>query len=181
MAKLEISLFGSFQVLLNGASVTQFESVKVRALLAFMAAEYARSHTRESLAALLWPDWPQQSAMSNLRYALADLRKNIGDRDAQPPFLLISRESLQLNREADIGVDIVEFEQGIGEQGTAIRDQGIRDKGSRNGDLHSPILNQQSKISNQQSPISNLKSSIALYRGPFLVGFSLPDSAPFED
>ena len=39
--------------------------------------------------------------MSNLRYALADLRKRIGDRDAQPPFLFISRESLQLNYEAD--------------------------------------------------------------------------------
>ena len=39
MAKLEISLFGPFQVLLNGAPVTQFESVKVRALLAYLAAE----------------------------------------------------------------------------------------------------------------------------------------------
>ena len=30
------------------------------------------------LAGLLWPDWPQKAALSNLRYALADLRKNLG-------------------------------------------------------------------------------------------------------
>jgi DNA-binding SARP family transcriptional activator len=103
MAKMEISLFGPFQVLLNGAPVTTFESVKVRALLAFLATETNHPQPREHLAALLWPDWPQQSAMSNLRYALADLRKVIGDRDAQPRFLLVTRESLQLNREAGRG------------------------------------------------------------------------------
>jgi DNA-binding SARP family transcriptional activator len=94
MAHLALSLFGSFEASLDGAPITTFESAKVRALLAYLAAEADRPHRREALAALLWPDWPQQSAMSNLRYALADLRKNIGDRDAQPPFLRISRESL---------------------------------------------------------------------------------------
>jgi serine/threonine protein kinase/DNA-binding SARP family transcriptional activator/predicted ATPase len=128
MAKLEISLFGPFQVLLNRAPVTQFESVKVRALLAYLAAEYERSHTRDSLAALLWPDWPQQSAMRNLRNALADLRKNIADRDAQPPYLLISRESIQLNPQADAWVDVTQFE-------------------SEAGNLQSSISNLQSAIS----------------------------------
>ena len=37
MAKLGISLFGPFQVLLNSWPVTQFESVKVRTLLAYLA------------------------------------------------------------------------------------------------------------------------------------------------
>ena len=60
--------------------------------------------------------------MSNLRYALADLRKNIGDRDAQPPFLLITRESIQLNREADVWVDVGEFEAAISDQRAAIGD-----------------------------------------------------------
>ena len=84
----------------------------MRALLAYLAAEGARPPSRESLAALLWPDWPQQSAMRNLRYALADLRKVIGDREAQPPFLLITRETIQLNREADAWVDVIELNRG---------------------------------------------------------------------
>jgi DNA-binding SARP family transcriptional activator len=82
MARLALSLLRSFEVTLDGALITTFESNKVRALLAYLAAESDRPHRREALAALLWPDWPQQSAMSNLRYSLADLRKNIGDRDA---------------------------------------------------------------------------------------------------
>jgi hypothetical protein len=53
MAKLEISLFDSFQVLLNSSPVTQFESVKLRALLAYMAAEAVHPQLRVSLAALL--------------------------------------------------------------------------------------------------------------------------------
>ena len=42
MSKLEISLFGPLQVLLNGTPLTTFESAKVRALLAYLAAENAR-------------------------------------------------------------------------------------------------------------------------------------------
>jgi DNA-binding SARP family transcriptional activator len=62
MAKLEISLFGPFQVQLTSSPVTQFESVKVRTLLAYLAAEAVHPQRRESLAALLWPDRPQHLA-----------------------------------------------------------------------------------------------------------------------
>ena len=162
MSRLELSLLGPFTVSLDGKLITGFESVKVRALLAYLTAEYARPHPRERLAALLWPDWPQQSAMSNLRYALADLRKVIGDRDAHPPYLLVTRESLQLNCEADIGADVIEFE------------------GNR-VDPRSGTSIQQSIISNQQSTILDLQSAISLYRGEFLEGFSLDDSPVFEE
>lgn len=88
MSYLELGLLGPFQVLLDGQPVTAFESNKVRALLAYLASESTRAQLRERLAALLWPDWPQQSTMSNLRYALADLRKNLGDREAEASGLL---------------------------------------------------------------------------------------------
>src|SRR5574341_864869 len=110
MTRLVLSLLGPFQAALAEQPITGFESVKVRALLAYLASEASRPHRRETLAALLWPDWPPQSAMNNLRYALADLRKNIRDREANPPYLLIDRERIQLNREADLSVDVTEFE-----------------------------------------------------------------------
>jgi hypothetical protein len=86
MARLQIFLLGRLECVLDGIQVTGFESHKVRALLATLAAERDHPQRREALAALLWPDWPPQAAMSNLRYALADLRKNLGDREAQRPF-----------------------------------------------------------------------------------------------
>ena len=110
MARLRLSYLGGHQVVLDDVAITGFESNKVRALLADPAAEADRVHSRETLAALLWPDRPQQSAMSNLRYSLSDLRKNIGDREAQPPFLLISRESLGINLKGEVWVDIERFE-----------------------------------------------------------------------
>jgi hypothetical protein len=53
MAKLEIFLFGSFQVQVNSLPFTQFESVNLRALLAQLSAEIIHLRPCESLAALL--------------------------------------------------------------------------------------------------------------------------------
>ena len=88
MARLELRLLGPLQVLLDGNPITSFESAKVRGLLAFLAAEALRPQFRESLAELLWPGWPQESAMSNLRHALADLRKKLGDNGGEPKLLV---------------------------------------------------------------------------------------------
>ena len=109
MPHLGMELLGGFRVTLDGAPLTTFESNKVRALLAYLAVELQRPHPRESLAALLWPDWPDRAALSNLRYALSDLRKVSGDRGADPPFLLISREAIQFNAESDHALDVAEF------------------------------------------------------------------------
>ena len=62
MAMLEVSLFGPFQASLNSSPVTQFESAKVRTLLAYLAMEAVHPHPHESLVAWLCPDWPQRLA-----------------------------------------------------------------------------------------------------------------------
>ena len=109
MARLSLSLLGSFQVTLDGKLVTGFESDRVRALLAYLAVEADRSHRRDALAGLLWPDWPDRSALTNLRNALSNLRKVIGDRESASPVLLVSRETLQFNPAGDSWVDAQAF------------------------------------------------------------------------
>ncbi len=111
MTHLSISLLGGFEVTLDGNPVTGFESNKVRALLAYLATETDRAHSREKLAALFWPDMPDQAARSNLRYALSNLRKTIGDLHAPQPFLCISGQTIQLDLERDIEVDTLTFER----------------------------------------------------------------------
>jgi WD40 repeat protein/DNA-binding SARP family transcriptional activator len=111
MAHLEMQFLGGFHTSLDGEHLTTYESSKVRALLAYLAVEVQRPQPRESLAALLWPDWPDSAALSNLRYALSDLRKVIGDRTAEPPFLLIRREALQFNTGSDHRLDIAQFSE----------------------------------------------------------------------
>lgn len=109
MARLCISLLGSFQATLDGQPVTGFESAKVRALLAFLAAEAEHPHSREVLAEMFWPDHPSGAALADLRHALSNLRKAIDDASAQPPFLLITQTTLQFNRASDASVDLADF------------------------------------------------------------------------
>lgn len=150
MATLSIAVIGSFQATVNAQVVTSFQSNKVRALLAFLAVEPTRWHSRETLAGLLWPDYPNPSALTYLRNALSNLRQVIGDVQAQPHYLVITRGSIQLNPASDLWIDLRAFEELIG------------------------------KTEDSQSQITSLQSAIALYRGPFLDGFSC-DSSAFEE
>jgi DNA-binding SARP family transcriptional activator len=111
MAHLSISLLGGFGVALDKETVTGFVSNKVRALLAYLAIESGRAHSREKLAFLLWPDMPDRKARNNLRYALSNLRKTIGDISTPLPFLRISWQTIELDVKRDIEVDVLTFDR----------------------------------------------------------------------
>lgn len=104
-------LFGPFRATLDDVPLTQWSYTKVRALLAYLAIEHDRPHARSYLAALLWPDVPERVARQNLSQALATLRTVLGERDqdASEPFLLVTADTLQLNPNADIQVDVTMF------------------------------------------------------------------------
>ena len=154
MAHLSLSCLGPFHVMLEGQPVTGFKSNKVRGLLAYLTVESERPHHREVLAGLLWPDWPDSEALSNLRYALSNLRQVIGDRTAEPPYLLITRDTLQFNTASDYSLDVSTFtDQMAAATGTA-RD--VRD-------------------------LARVEEALELYRGAFLEGFSIRDSVAFEE
>jgi len=109
MATLTIFLLGTFRVTLDDRPVTGFVSDKVRALLAFLAVEPDRPHRREVLVGLLWPEYSKMSARANFRNALANLRQIIGDRTADDPFICITRQTIQINSQADVLVDVNDF------------------------------------------------------------------------
>jgi len=170
MARLSLSLLGPFQAKLDGRPTVAFESNKVRALLAYLAVEGDRPHPREALAGLLWPDFADQAALSNLRYALSGLRQAIGDRQADPPFLLISRDAVQFNLAGDAWVDVHDFE---------VR---ILPLDNRRPDPYGPGLGASRGLVVDPPPtIETLESAVALCRGSFLEGFSVGDAAPFEE
>ena len=113
MNRLQLNLFGRFEASLNGYLIEGFRYKKTIALLSFMVAESNHKHGREKLAALLWPDATFKNARSNLRFALADLRKNIADHQASPPHILINQDYLQFNLNSDSKIDIIEFGKAI--------------------------------------------------------------------
>ena len=157
MTQLSLSFLGPFTVQLGNKPVAQFQSDKVRALLAYLAVEAGKPHRRSGLAGLLWPDYPERAARDSLRNSLANLRQVIQDHKAEPPYLIIDRETVQFNLSSDHWLDVREFEAlSVPGKQLALTDF-------------------------PQSQITNLKSAVSLYRGSFLQGFSLKDSPAFEE
>src|SRR3954453_5283162 len=109
MPHLSLILFGPFEVACDGHPVTGFVSTKVRALLAYLAVESDQPHSRDAVAETLWPDQPAQVARDSLRQALSTLRQALGDRTAVPPWLLITKDTLQFNPGSAHTVDVTAF------------------------------------------------------------------------
>ena len=111
MAHLSLRLLGPFEASLDGQPITTFKLAKVQALLAYLAVEADRVQPRDTVAGLLWPDYAQSSALTSLRTALATLRQAVGDREADPPFLLITRTTVQFNRDSDHSLDLHDLQR----------------------------------------------------------------------
>ena len=77
--RLTLHLLGPPEVYLDDGPASGFVSDKARALLTYLAVEADRAHRRETLAGLLWPDYPERSARTNLSNALANLRTVPGE------------------------------------------------------------------------------------------------------
>jgi predicted ATPase/DNA-binding SARP family transcriptional activator len=159
---------GGFQAILADQPITAFESNKVRGLLAYLAVEATGvAHSRSSLAELLWPGYGEEQARASLRQSLHHLRKSLGDDrqqsvpDAleQPEFLLVTRQTIQFNPDADYAVDVAQF---------------------------ADLLTQCSQHAHPQLAVCptclpRLRQALALYRGDFLAGFAVDDSTEFEE
>ena len=156
MARLILQFLGPFRAALDGAPIEAFDSNKVRALLAYLAMECNRPHSREVLGGMLWPEQIQRSAMDNLRYALADLRKALGDTDSPHPFLIVSRDMIQFDPASDFWLDAAEF-----------------------GQLST--MKPESEPESYELLVQNLEDAVALYSGSFLEGLTVSRSAPFEE
>ncbi len=159
MPRLSVSLLGTFQVLLADKPVTTFESDKVRALLAYLAVESGWPHRRQTLAGLLWPERPDRNARQNLSQALFNLRRAIGDRQASPPFLLITPQTLQFNQASDYELDTALFTELL----AAVKEHPHR------------------RLRECETCLVRLQRAVTLFRGEFLAGFSVENSLAFEE
>lgn len=156
MGRLSLSLLGSFEAVIAGHPVQGFRSQKVRALLAYLAAEPDQPQPRQLLSGLLWPDLPDATARTNLRTALWNLRTLCDHQEPSSPLFLVTTDTVQFNRAAGARVDLQLFLDW-----TADREL------LQPGGMNWPV-------------VARLEEAVSLYRGPFLEGFFV-DSAPFEE
>lgn len=159
MTQLRIRLLGSFQVGLDESPITNFESNKVRALLAYLTVESKKAHGREKLAALFWPDMPAKRANSNLSQALYNLRRLIQDQQVEPPYLLRSRDVVQFNPDSDYWLDVNTFI----------------------GQLDENRIQDISLLAMEDGRLGRLLAAVDLYRGDFLEGLAFDSSLAFDE
>ena len=107
------TLLGSLRAEMGGQTLTRFRTQKAAALIACLAHNLKRTHAREELVEQFWPDSDLEAGRSNLRTALASLRRQL-----EPPgvpagtVLVTDRLSIHLNPAA-VTVDSVEFEAAL--------------------------------------------------------------------
>ena len=109
----QIELFGLLRVSGHGRTIEKFPTQKTSALLSFLAYYHDRTHAREALADLLWPDADFAAARDRLSQALVWLRPQL-----EPPgvprgsVLIATRLSVGLNGDA-IATDVENFESAL--------------------------------------------------------------------
>lgn len=158
MTRLSISVMGPFEARLNNVPVSQFESNKSRALLAYLSCESGNRHTRDALGETLWETFSPSVQLANLRHTLYDLRKTIQDQRAPISHLTVTNKTVQFNIESDCWVDYQTFQEIAGKF------------------LHT----QNPPFQSQQDELELLTHAANLYKGEFLEGFAIDNSVGFE-
>jgi predicted ATPase/DNA-binding SARP family transcriptional activator len=108
---MTLELLGTLRLIEGGREAQRaIESDNGRALLAYLALEADRPHTRSALAGLLWPDEAEATARHNLAQALFNLRRALHDQRGAQPIIIADRTTLQWNSESSVSVDTMEAE-----------------------------------------------------------------------
>jgi predicted ATPase/DNA-binding SARP family transcriptional activator len=101
---LSAALLGQFRILLNDQPV-QVASRPAQVLLAYLLVNPAIGHRREQLAGMLWPDFLASSARKNLRNAIWQLRRALGDE-----YLIAGKDTIAFNTDAPYQLDISQLQ-----------------------------------------------------------------------
>ncbi len=108
-----IELFGGLRARQGQRVVGRFRTQKTGALLAYLAYFRGRTHGRETLVELLWPEGPEESGRHSLSQALSSLRSQL-----EPPGLaagsviVADKLTVELNPDA-FTTDVADFEQAL--------------------------------------------------------------------
>ena len=152
MSKLNFYLLGAPRLERDGQPV-EVDTRKAIALLAYLVVT-GKPHTRDTLAALLWPEYSQPNARAALRRTLSALRKAL-----EPDILEISRELVALAQPTRLNCDLWDFQRLV---------QSTRSHGHAPHQICAGCL-------------EPLEGAVGMFQDRFMAGFGLRDSLEFDD
>jgi DNA-binding SARP family transcriptional activator/biotin operon repressor len=103
---LDVKLFGSLELRRSNGVPLALQSKVARSLLAYVLTHRERSHARERLAGIFWPDLPEQQARRRLSQALWRIGETLGN-----DCLSADAFSVGWNPNAPIQLDLERFER----------------------------------------------------------------------
>lgn len=151
---LHLSLLGPIQITLDDTRVI-ITSPKIQALLAYLVME-PRSHSREALADLLWPE--QETGRQNLRQSLSRLQTALPQSPQKAPRFHATRQEIGFRPSSGVILDVEIFRRKLAE--------------ARQHPHPDPVA--------CEACAQTLTAALALYRGDFLAGLAA-ESRPFEE
>jgi predicted ATPase/DNA-binding SARP family transcriptional activator len=152
MSELNLFLFGPPRIEKDGQRI-EIGLRKSVSLLVYLAIT-KQPHTRETLAALFWPNEGQSNALGNLRRALYRITHICDDE-----LFLTTRHTIEINHQVSVWLDVDLFEEHLA--ACSAVDNPI-------GDLDVPCY-------------QRLQQAVDLYTGDFMAGFTLPDAPAFDE
>src|SRR5262245_51661878 len=149
---LRLFLFGAPRIEQDG-QVVPLRRTRALALLAYLAAT-RQPQDRDTLIALLWPEFDDASARNNLRRELSLLKAALGDE-----LLVADRLQVAWNGQASAWLDVAAFQAQIA------------------------ILKQHRHAPDElcETCAAALTGAAQLHTDDFMAGFSLPDSSAFDE
>ena len=145
---VRVSLLGPLQIEIGGRPVEGLQCTKVQELLGFLLLRRDRSHSRESLAALLWEESEPGQERRRLRQTLWRLRSALAaaGEAGDTPLELAGTDWIHLRPRADLWLDVEALDRAYQEAEEV--------PGHRLG----------------RDVVERIRSAIALYRGEFIEG-----------
>jgi predicted ATPase/DNA-binding SARP family transcriptional activator len=152
VSRLMLHLLGPPRLELDGEPI-HVSRRKAVALLAYLVVT-GGSHSRDSLATLLWPEYDQSRARANLRRTLSLLNRTLGE-----GWLTVDRETAGLDPDADLWRDVDQFRHLL-----AACEMHAHPATGVCADCVLP-----------------LEEALELYTGDFMAGFTLRDTPNFDE
>lgn len=112
MSAVKVNLFGKFCIRHNEQAMNGFEG-KAKELFCYLLLHRSHPHSREIIASLLWSDSTTAQSKKYLRQALWQLQSTLNSQiePTGSQVLLVNAKWIQLNPQADIWIDVEEFDQ----------------------------------------------------------------------
>jgi DNA-binding SARP family transcriptional activator len=160
MNLLSIKLLGTFELKFERSTTVRLPYEKVKALLAYLAAEPNCPHHRDVLADFFWPDRSSELARANLRKAITNLRTIFDRGQSSENFKLIAtRQTIELNYKQPAQIDLIHFQE------------------LTHGYYHQ--LDKECHLC--AVAIASLEAALSLYQGEFLSSLRLYNNDVFDD